>query len=152
MNSSKPSVADPAPHRTTGELLNLLQQDVQIQHILEENAEEFVSRSFPELLSAFMERSGLSALMLGQKALLSKPFTYQLLDGTRNPKRDIVLRLAVVLGLSVDETQILLRSAGRGALYPRVPRDAAIIHALGRHMTLTELDEVLAQLGETPIV
>ena len=63
-----------------------------------------------------------------------------------------MLRLSIVLGLSYDETQYLLRAAQRGALYPRVRRDAVIIYALSKHMNLSETDEALVSLGEEPIL
>ena len=70
----------------------------------------------------------------------------------RAPGRDIVLRLALVLALTPEETQRLLRAAQRGALYPRVRRDAAVIFCLNRGLSLLEADDLLRSLGEDPLV
>ena len=51
----------------------------------------------------------LNAAQLGERSQLSRSFLYQLCSGQRVPGRDIVLRLALVLELSVDQAQSLLR-------------------------------------------
>nr|WP_325247464.1 hypothetical protein [uncultured Oscillibacter sp.] len=81
-------------------------------------------------------------------ASISKSYGYQILRGERTPGRDILLRTALVLRLSLKETQRLLAVGGCGALYPRVRRDAAVIFALNQHMTLLETEELLSSLPE----
>ena len=77
-----------------------------------------------------------------------KSYGYQILRGERVPGRDILLRTALVLGLSLKETQRLLAVGGCGALYPRVRRDAAVIFALNQKMTLLQAEELLSSLPE----
>ena len=68
--------------------------------------------------------------------------------GERVPGRDILLRTALALGLSLKETQRLLAVGGCGALYPRVRRDAAVIFALNQKMSLLQAEELLSSLPE----
>ena len=79
---------------------------------------------------------------------VSKSYGYQILRGERVPGRDILLRTALALGLSLKETQRLLAVGGCGALYPRVRRDAAVIFALNQKMTLLQAEELLSSLPE----
>ena len=79
---------------------------------------------------------------------VSKSYGYQNLRGERVPGRDILLRTALSLGLSLKEAQRLLAVGGCGALYPRVRRDAAVIFALNQKMTLLQAEELLASLPE----
>lgn len=102
--------------------------------------------SFKEYLYGLMERSGLDAGKLGVRALLSRSFAYQICSGERLPGRDIIFRIAIALGASVDEAQQLLRLAQRGTLYPRDRRDAAMIYALSQKLDLYETDELLTQM------
>lgn len=81
-------------------------------------------------------------------ANLSKSYGYQILRGERTPGRDVLLRTALALRLSLRETQRLLAVGGCGALYPRVRRDAAVVFALNQQMTLLETEELLASLPE----
>lgn len=79
---------------------------------------------------------------------ISKTYGYQILRGERMPGRDILLRTAFALQLSLKETQRLLAVGDCGALYPKVRRDAAVIFALNQKMTLWETEELLSSLPE----
>lgn len=79
---------------------------------------------------------------------ISKSYGYQVLRGERTPGRDIILRTALALQLSLKETQRLLAVGGCGALYPKVRRDAAVIFALNQKVTLLETEDLLSSLPE----
>ena len=79
---------------------------------------------------------------------ISKSYAYQVLRGERTPGRDILLRTALALSLSLKDAQRLLMVGGCGALYPKIRRDAAVIFALNQHMTLLETEDLLASLPE----
>ena len=136
----------------TQELLRLIEEMPNIDTAMRELSSHTKAKTFSEAISDLLQERGISVPKLSEEALLSRSFTYQICEGVRAPGRDIVLRLSIVLGLSHDETQYLLRAAKRGALYPRVRRDAVIIYALSKHMNLSETDEALVSLGEEPIL
>ena len=100
------------------------------------------------LLREILEKAKVSApeWMIG--ADISKSYGYQVLRGERTPGRDILLRTALVLQLSLKETQRLLAVGGCGALYPKIRRDAAVIFALNQKMTLLETEELISSLPE----
>lgn len=79
---------------------------------------------------------------------ISKSYGYQVLRGERTPGRDMILRTAFVLQLSLKETQRLLAVGCCGALYPKIRRDAAVIFALNQKMTLLETEALLSSLPE----
>lgn len=110
------------------------------------------SPSFPDYLAQRMEERGITPQQLSVLALLSRSFTYQICSGDRAPSRDIVLRLAIALKLTVEETQRMLRIAQRGALYARVRRDAILIFCLSRHLSLYDADEMLLNQCEQPLL
>lgn len=101
-----------------------------------------------QMLLELIKGAGLSAAEWMAAADVSKSYGYQILRGERVPGRDILLRTALSLGLSLKETQRLLAIGGCGALYPRVRRDAAVIFALNQKMTLLETEELLSSLPE----
>lgn len=101
-----------------------------------------------QLLQELLEQAGVSAPEWFAAADISKSYAYQVLRGERIPGRDILLRTALVLRLSLKEVQRLLAVGGCGALYPKVRRDAAVIFALNQKMTLLEAEELLASLPE----
>lgn len=84
--------------------------------------------------------------------MLSRSFSFQIYAGSRIPNRNIVLRLALVMGLDIDQTQRLLKLAGRGVLYPKVKRDMALINALSNGMSVYQANERLTELGLEPLL
>lgn len=131
---------------------------------------QLVSADSPEALAPIMDAtrregltfSGYYADCLARRELtkseairrsgLDRTYAYQILEGTRSPGRDKVLALAMGAGLSLDAIQRLLKLAGQGALYPRLPRDAAILFAIGRGYSVIQTNELLAEAGEEPIL
>ena len=101
-----------------------------------------------QLLLELLETAGLTAPEWMTAADVSKSYGYQILRGERVPGRDILLRTALALGLSLKETQRLLAVGGCGELYPRVRRDAAVIFALNQKMSLLQAEELLSSLPE----
>ena len=133
--------------RDTDTLFDVLERSRTLTGALKTLDGDMDAPSFTQCLARYMEERDLNATQLSEAALLSRSFTYQLCSGQRRPSRDIILRLALVLELSVDETQSLLRTAQRGALYPRVLRDAVIIFALQDQMDILAADEQLLSRG-----
>lgn len=101
-----------------------------------------------QALQTLLEQAGLSASEWMAAADVSKSYGYQILRGERVPGRDILLRTALSLQLTLEETQRLLAIGGCGALYPKVRRDAAVIFALNQRMSLLEAEELLSSLPE----
>lgn len=101
-----------------------------------------------QYLQELLEKHEMSIPDLIVKTILSKSFVYQVFSGKRNPGRDILLRMAFAMHLSVEETQRLFLIAGKGALYPRVRRDAIIILCLEKGMSLDEANEFLETSSE----
>lgn len=100
------------------------------------------------VLREILEQAGMTASEWIAGADISKSYGYQVLRGERIPGRDILLRTALTLQLSLKETQRLLAVGGCGTLYPKVRRDAAVIFALNQKMTLLETEDLLSSLPE----
>lgn len=147
-----PEKAEKKQEGRTQELMDLLESTPQLTRFLEEQADNMQPPTFAQHLAALMEERGLTPAKLGELALLSRSFTYQLCSGVRAPGRDVVLRLALVLKLDPEETQRLLRTACRGALYPRVRRDAVFIFAMQQGLSLFDTNELLCSLEEPPLL
>ena len=108
--------------------------------------------SFHEYLDKLMKARNVSTSSLISGVCISKTYAYQFLNGERLPGRDIALRMALSMKLTVDETQRLLTLAGKGILYPKMRRDAAILFCIRKKMTLDEASSFLEDLGELPLL
>ena len=93
-------------------------------------------------LSDVMQRSG-----------LKKSCFYSLFDGKgENPTRDVLIQLGFGFQMSFDEVQEFLKHLSAAQLYPRIPRDGAIIYAFQHDMDIIECDILLSENNETPLV
>lgn len=104
--------------------------------------------SCAQALRNLLDRADISASDWITAADISRSYGYQILRGERIPGRDILLRTALALYLSVEEAQRLLTLGGCAALYPRLRRDAAVIFALNQSLSLLETERLLSSLPE----
>jgi len=110
------------------------------------NEENFETKKFTEYLNDLCRKKELIPEQVIKAAQIDRTYGHQLFNGTRRPSRDKVIQLAIAFELSMDDTQELLRVAGRNELYPRIRRDAAIIFGLSKHMEMQQMQEFLASL------
>ncbi len=94
----------------------------------------FITGDFCARLKELCIEKNVSCAQVIRSCGIDRTYGYQLFSGVRQPSRDKVLQLAFGFPLSVEETQELLRIAGKSPLYPKIKRDAAILFCL-RHNT-----------------
>lgn len=136
----------------TDELIKVLQNSHTFGHVTESISSNFYHSSLGNYLLKLLSLHDCTPSEIIQKTNLSKSFLYQILNGTRAPGRDILIRIAFATGLNFQETQRMLAIAKRGMLYPRVRRDAAIIFCLNKRCSLQEVNELLESENETPLL
>lgn len=132
---------------STDNLFLMLENEKNITENWESVSEHMDALPFRKYLDTLISERNLSIPDVGVKALLSRSFTYQIFSGDRVPSRNIILRIALALELSLDDTQRLLKLADRGALYPKIKRDAVIIYGINNRLGLYKTDETLLSLG-----
>lgn len=130
---------------TTSKLLNRLRNRESGQAFL---SQKQTAPTCARILRELLTSANMSSAKWITSVNISKSYGYQVLRGERTPGRDIILRTALALQLSLKEAQRLLAVGGCGALYPKVRRDAAVIFALNQKMTLMETEELLSSLPE----
>ena len=107
------------------------------------------SRKLPQILLPRM--GGMSNEVLADLAGCSRAYVYGILKGVKHPEKDLLLRIAFVLGMSVDETQEMLQTAHRAALSSRDKRDICVIFGLVNGLDLETMDEVLMEQDQKPL-
>ncbi len=136
----------------TKELFNALTETKHIDEFLLNHEAELSKVELHTYLYELTERAGMTIAQLMDKASIAKSLTYQIFNGQRVPNRNLVIRIALVLKLDVEDTQRLLRIAKKGELYPRVQRDAAIIFCIQHGYSLIDTNELLENLGEAVLL
>ena len=114
-----------------------------IDAYLHRNAPHFNSQSIAELLAALYEKTKLSKAALARRAGMSEVYLHQVFAGRRKPSRDRLICLCVGLEATLEESQRLLKQAAYAQLYPKLRRDAIIIHGILHHTALSEINDKL---------
>lgn len=133
--------------KRTDTLIRELQKEKQFNNFCRKNDEEFAEISLCQYLEELCRDKNVVAERVINAAAIDRTYGHQLFNGTRKPSRDKAIQLAFGFGLSVEETQRLLHAADKGALYPRIKRDAAIIFALSKGMSFMEAQDFLFSIG-----
>ena len=122
-----------------------------IQAVLNNNSEQFEERTVSDYLIELCEKHGKIPGQVIKKAQLARTYGHQIFSGTRIPSRDKLIQLAFGFELSLDETQKLLKVSGKSVLYAKIKRDAVCIYAISHHMSVMEVQEMLAA-AELPLL
>ena len=106
---------------------------------------------FHEYLYRLMDQKGLTPRDMIARTGIERSYFYHILNGAKHPGRNVVLRVAFALEVSLADTNRLLRLSGNADLYPRIRRDAALIFCLQRKYSMTEANDFLTGEGEEPL-
>ena len=118
--------------KNTDELTHEIQMADDIVSYFEKNRDEMQICTLPEYLQEWLERKELTRADVVRHSNLNKAYVYQIFSGKKFPSRDKVI-----------ETQSLLKQAGHRELYPRDPRDALLLFAFSKKMSIIDANELL---------
>ena len=133
----------------TSSLMQRLSRTTRLDHFLKKYECEMQPLHFDEYIRGLCLARGEVQERVILRAGVDRTYGHQLFNGRRRPSRDKALQLAFGFGLDVEETQKLLRAAGKSELYPRLKRDAVLIWCLQEHKTVMETQELLSGYGLT---
>lgn len=129
--------------KTTDELAHEIWEASNILDYFEKNQQEMQLGSFSEYLEQWLKKKQVTRADVVRRSNMQKAYVYEIFSGKKYPSRDKVITLAFGLGLDGEETQKLLKQAGYRELYPRDPRDALLLFALGKRMPLIDTNQLL---------
>lgn len=139
---------DPKQKLTTTTLFSLLEKSQSLETFLSDHESDLPAPNIADYLTLLLGRYQLTKQAVISAANLERSNGYQIFNGYRTPRRNALLRIALGMHLTLEETQYLLKIALRGELYPRTRRDAAIIYCIQHKFSLIDAEIMLEQLGE----
>ena len=135
----------------TEKLLHVIAQSTSISEALCYVEQEERLTPLNKLLYRVMEAQELSPQQLAKLIDVERTTLYRLLSGERLTTRNVLMRIALALRMTLHDTQALLRSGQRAELYVLVRRDALLIYCIGHGFTLEQTETELARKGETSL-
>lgn len=132
---------------STNTLLNRLKGGKDFRNFMDENKNDFERRTLPVYLNKLCEERQLIPSEVIRRSQIERTYGHQIFNGTRAPSRDKLIQIALGLGLSLEETQALLKIARRSMLYAKIERDAACIFGILHGMSVMEVQDLLASVN-----
>lgn len=116
-----------------------------LNHYLEENEHKFIEEPLHGYLNLILKAKNYTKKDLIKSAGIEKSYLYQIFNGRRTPSRDKLIRIAMAMKLTLEDTQRLLIIAEKSILFPARKRDAALMFCLIKGCSL---DKAQLQLYE----
>lgn len=98
-----------------------------------------------------LDKYDVRATAASEAAEMSTGYLGLIINGKRNPTRDMLIRVAIAIGATVEETQTLLRYSGFDPLYVRRKRDVIIWFGLSKGEPLSVINENIIRRGLKPL-
>ena len=134
--------------KTTGELREIIRNKKEYSEYLNEEIGEIIFWSVSEYLELLINEKRLKKSDIIRDGNLDRNYAYQIFNGTKkNPSRNKMLMIAFGMHMNVDEARKLLKICQLSDLYPRNPRDGAILFCLDKGKSLIEANELLNELN-----
>lgn len=138
--------------KETTDLFEELMAEKDIERFADDNHAIFIKQPLTEYLSQLLKSNKLKKADVIKRSGLNGVYGYQIFDGRREPSRDKIIQLAIGFCLDLEKTKKLLKCAGLGELYPRIKRDALLIHAINNSMSIDETEALLYKMGESGLL
>lgn len=133
--------------KDTGNLLKILNNSKSVGDYLAKEEAHMIKTTLSEELLKYIKEKDTTASSLFKTAGIDKSYGYEIINGTKRPTRDKVLRLLIALNLSQDEAQSVLKATGYPALYPKDERDTIILFALNQGGDINNINDTLYDMG-----
>ncbi len=81
-------------------------------------------------IEQLMDERGIKKSAIIKKLNVERSYGYQILNGTRIPTREHLLKISLAMKLSLEDTQKVLKTGCKSILYARNIEDAKAIYAI----------------------
>ena len=117
----------------------------EVQRIMRE--QHIASPTFAGVLNELMGKKDLTVDIVAGEAEIDPATIYRCMNGQRNPSRNALLRIALAMELSMDETQKLLKSGNCSSLSITRDRDLVIMDGLINKRDFLQVNAALEAKG-----
>ena len=132
--------------RTTDDLMKKLNNTVTDEHLLNDylkGIDKYDGNSFKEYFGILISRHGKTRAEVVRASHIERTFAEHMIGGSKKITRNNLLALCIACGCTFPETEKCLKLTGNSALYSKNKRDAIIIYAINRGLTIQEINDIL---------
>lgn len=133
--------------KDTEVLLKEIKEATNIYTFLENNTTQLNAIPLPDILKLFLKQYSIKKSEFIYMTNLSRSYLYEVFSGKKVPSRDKLISMILAIGISVDEGNKVLQSAGYTAFYAKDLRDAILLFGLQQKMPIHEVNDILFELN-----
>ncbi|MEG1132303.1 MAG: hypothetical protein RSD77_08285 [Romboutsia sp.] len=124
-------------------ILNDIEDESFLDEFLKTTSDNFSDLGLPKFFKYICSEKNISKSSLIKNSEIDRTYGYQILNGTKKPSRDKILKLCISANLNLEESNKALKLGNVGELYPKNPRDSVIIFGLNKNLDILKIDELL---------
>jgi len=102
-------------------------------------------------LMRLLDKYGWKTSAASEAAEMSTGYLGLIINGKRNATRDMLIRVAITIGATVEETDYLLKYSGYNPLYVRNKRDVIIWYGISKKEELSVINTNIKNRGLEPL-
>jgi hypothetical protein len=136
---------------STTAMLSRLKEAQEIDAFIEGNKGAFYNGTVRDHFDMLLEKYNVGKKEAIERSNIERGYAYQILRGEKSAGRDKYIRLAVGIGLTLEDTQRLLTITHNGILYSKILRDAIIIFSINNHFDIIKLCWLLEEQHADPL-
>ena len=126
--------------------INNINSESELDNFIKNTLSPIPKLTFSKYLDSLRISKKIKKSELIANADIHRNYGYQILNGTKNPSRDNVLKLCLACKLSIDESNRCLTLAGFNKLYSKNARDGLIIYFINNGYSVIDANLKLAEL------
>lgn len=127
------------------EELKLTKTTEEFEDFLKKYENVMKKERFGDAVINLCNKYGIAASVLQTRIAISKSQFYYLINGTRNPSKESVVKIGFGLKATQEEVNELLSAAGYQELNPKNKEDAILIFGLENEKEVERIDELLRE-------
>ena len=127
-------------------IINNINSESELDNFIKNTLSPIPKLTFSKYLDSLRISKKIKKSELIANADIHRNYGYQILNGTKNPSRDNVLKLCLACELSIDESNRCLTLAGFNNLYSKNARDGLIIYFINNGYSVIDANLKLAEL------
>lgn len=131
-------------------LLNYIEDERELECYLQQHLSQ-ETLNFIDYLEQLRLTKNLKKSTLIEQADIHRTYGYQILNGTKKPSRDNLLKLCFGGEFTLDEANRLLTLAGYNKLYSKDQRDSLLIFCLNKQFPLLKTNLFLDHYNQAPL-
>lgn len=132
----------------TDELMKKLLQANNISDYVKEYEAFFIDLTITDFLNEYLKAKKLTKSKVIKDAQINEIYGYQIFSGSRTPSRNKLIALCIAMKMTLDETQLTLKTAGFAPLYPKNKWDSIVIRGIADGNNVLKINNTLYEHGE----